>query len=79
MHGISPCPFSQHQGNLDEFLVGIFSLEMSEIDFAFLEMSFVALRQVQRLSQSLYAPRAVPTIPLEVAVSQAVLGLKFPY
>lgn len=50
---------------------------MRKVDIAFLEMSFVALRNIQSLPQPFHATSAVTAITLEISMAQTVLLLQF--
>jgi hypothetical protein len=62
---------------VDVLFVTLLTLQMSHGHFSLLKVPSIALRNVERFSQSLNSTRAVATVALEVAVPQSMLLLKF--
>jgi hypothetical protein len=77
LHSVGPGSFSQHQWNLNELFVCVLPFQMSDCNFPFLEMSSIALWQIEGLSQAFHTTRTVSAIPLKVGMSQTMLLLIF--
>lgn len=61
---------------MKEFFRGVFALDMGELNFAFLEITLIALGQVDGFTETTETASAVAAIALKVTVTKAVLLLE---